>query len=1561
MNKFFTLLLILLFSQNSFSRQSQPSAQERAVQLSATTQVSPPQINLQWKADNGATEYVVYRKALNDTNWGNPIATLPGNATSYVDANVQVGVGYEYAFFKEDFSYYEKTVCVPAGTPVKFTINDSNGIGLCCSFGNGFYELKNCNTTVAYGDEFGSSESTNFTVCNDGSGCSEIYITIKPSMIDNSTYWSLQNTSTGQIIDSDGAPGNFLRPRPEYGFIYAGIELPPIEDRGRILLVVENDLVTPLANEISELEMDFIKDGWRVSTINVDRNDPVGNVHSAIQNVYNANADLKSVLLLGHVPVAYSGSIFPDTHTENEGAYPADVFYGEMDGTWTDNIVNTTAPFLPIYHNVPGDGKFDQNVPPSGVVELQIGRVDFFNMPAFGQTEVQLVQQYLNKNHQFKTRQINPTRRALMDDNIGQTIGAPAATGYRNFSTMFGVNNIVETDYFSTMNNQSYLWSYGAGSGDANSAAGIGTTNDFVNSNLQNVFTLLFGSQFGNWAFGNSFLRAPLASGQTLVSCYAGNPPFSLHTMSMGYTIGDGLLATQNNPNDIYLPYGPGLVSTALMGDPTLRMFMVEPPSNLQVSNNSNSVSLSWNAPTNETIVGYNIYRASSINGTFQKINNSTITGTSFSDISPLSGDNFYLVKTLKLETTGSGTYYNLSLGILGNTNYSGGGGDTTPPIATLSTATNNVTSSFDINVNFSENINGLTLSDFNILNGTLSNLNGSNATYSLTISPINEGTVSIFLPAQTVVDLAGNPNNLPSNTLNINYTIPNPGGCTNPTNIAIGKPSTQHSIQLGAEASRANDGNTDGNFWGGNSVTLTNWASETWWEIDLESVADIDEIKIYNRTDCCAEILNNYYVLVSDQPFNSTDLNNTLNQNGVTSFYQNTQAGTPSVIAINGTGRYIRVQLEGQGFLALAEVEVIGCSNSSGLEDQTISFDPIPNKTITDVPFNINATASSGLAVSYSIVSGPATIVGNTITLDGNTGIVIVQADQNGNAIYNPAPSATQLFEVTEPPLGPCTTITNIALGKTATQSGTQLNAEASRAVDGNTEGNFWGTPTTSLTNWVSNAWWEVDLGEISNIESINLWNRTDCCVDLFANYYVLVSDVPFTSEDLNSTISQAGVASFLETGTANRPTTINVNRTGKYVRVQLVGTSFLAISEVEVLGCTSGVGCPSAGTPCDDNNALTENDVEDGNCNCSGTPIDSGCSATSNVALNKTTNQSSTLTAGGITGSSSKAVDGNTNGIFFTNPTNNSSVSATQNETEPWWDVDLGGTFSLEQINIFNRTDGVDQSQNVYVLLSNNAFTNSDLATSRSQADAEFFISGLVGSPSTIDLNMDVRYIRVQMEGSGYLVLGEVEAIGCVSSNLTNNPNSFVQTDQEVFFQATKNDGEAQLNWGCDQNDQTGLFILEKSSDGESFEFFGKKESNSEAPHFIFHKKTDPTPLAGDNFYRLKLIQKNGSAIFSKIEKVSFGPSGNQISIFPNPAKNQIAINLKQYIYKNVKIQIYDARGVLMEERYFEKLENPHPVFDLKKYENGLHIVAIKAEGLKMVTKKFIIEKGN
>jgi hypothetical protein len=82
---------------------------------------------------------------------------------------------------------------------------------------------------------------------------------------------------------------------------------------------------------------------------------------------------------------------------------------------------------------------------------------------------------------------------------------------------------------------------------------------------------------------------------------------------------------------------------------------------------------------------------------------------------------------------------------------------------------------------------------------------------------------------------------------------------------------------------------------------------------------------------------------------------------------------------------------------------------------DQTIAFDQLSDKTYGDAPFQVVGTASSGLPVTFSVVSGPATLAGNTVTITG-AGAVTVRASQPGDANYNPAANVDRTFNVQVP-----------------------------------------------------------------------------------------------------------------------------------------------------------------------------------------------------------------------------------------------------------------------------------------------------------------------------------------------------------------------------------------------------------------------------------------------------------------------------------------------------------------------------------------------------------------
>jgi hypothetical protein len=461
-----------------------------------------------------------------------------------------------------------------------------------------------------------------------------------------------------------------------------------VEDRGKLLLVVDQTYAADLTNELAQLEQDLTGDGWSVVRLDVEREDSVPAVKSLIKAQYNADpARVKCVFLFGHVPVPYSGNIVPDGHApDHQGAWPCDGFYGDMDGLWTDYSVNVTVASDPRNRNVPGDGKFDQSTFPAPL-KLMVGRVDLANLPgrlcsggpATFPGERELLRNYLHKDHGFRTRQFDLPRRGVVGDYFGVRDGeAFAASGWRNFAAFFNATNVCvlprERTWLRDLATNSYLWAYGCGPGTYTSIGGLGTADnyndgvstDLVRTDIKAVFTMMFGSWLGDWDSEDDLQRSVLATPSYGLTCaWSGRPHWFLQHMALGAPIGFSARLTQNNRFDgLYHNQqnnGAGQIHIALMGDPTLRMHVVAPPIQMQASQNGSLVELYWQH-SEDTVLGYHVYRASSPKGPFTRLTAAPITETTFTD-SQVSLAATYMVRGLKLETSGSGTYYNLSEG----------------------------------------------------------------------------------------------------------------------------------------------------------------------------------------------------------------------------------------------------------------------------------------------------------------------------------------------------------------------------------------------------------------------------------------------------------------------------------------------------------------------------------------------------------------------------------------------------------------------------------------------------------------------------------------------------------------------------------------------------------------------------------------------------------------------------------------------------------------------------------------------------------------------------------
>ncbi len=452
-----------------------------------------------------------------------------------------------------------------------------------------------------------------------------------------------------------------------YGYIQAGMEIPATEDRGRLILLADSALQAQIPVEIETLKSALVADGWEVVYHAVSANDSVPLVKNLIKADYQADkARTRAVFLLGHIPVPYSGNLNPDGHSNHQGAWPADTYYGDMNGTWTDLYVNNTSAAQSRNHNVPGDGKFDQSYVPSDL-ELAVGRVDLFDLPAFGKTYAELTAAYISKDIAFRKGEIVAQQRALVDDNFGGFNGeAFASSAWKSFSPLVGIQHVEAADYRTSMDTGSYIWSYGCGGGSYTSANGIGNTSQLANDSLRCVFTLLFGSYFGDYDVKNSFLRAPLAQGTILTNAWSGRPHWYFHRMGLGGTTGESALLTVNEVGDYYYnPYSflSHLVSINLMGDPTLTQYITLPPGAVTVTTGNDGIALSWYASSGP-VLGYYVYRAPSASGPFMRVSGTVVADTFFTDVCiPDSGTWYYLVRALELKQTPSGTFYNLSSG----------------------------------------------------------------------------------------------------------------------------------------------------------------------------------------------------------------------------------------------------------------------------------------------------------------------------------------------------------------------------------------------------------------------------------------------------------------------------------------------------------------------------------------------------------------------------------------------------------------------------------------------------------------------------------------------------------------------------------------------------------------------------------------------------------------------------------------------------------------------------------------------------------------------------------
>jgi hypothetical protein len=244
-------------------------------------------------------------------------------------------------------------------------------------------------------------------------------------------------------------------------------------------------------------------------------------------------------------------------------------------------------------------------------------------------------------------------------------------------------------------------------------------------------------------------------------------------------------------------------------------------------------------------------------------------------------------------------------------------------------------------------------------------------------------------------------------------------------------------------------------------------------------------------------------------------------------------------------------------------------------------------------------------------------------------------------------------------------------------------------------------------------NSWWYVDLGAVLMIDSIRIFNRTDFGAERLRGAIVRVSNQVIGSWRIgrrNKPLFSKNL------GSPKRVYDLKVGVAGRYVEVWSRKGEHLQLAEVMVIGKPEST-------------------------------------IISHLAKGKRATQSSTYPGG----DAANAVDGNTNGIW-----RGKSVSHTLKKGSPWWQVDLGAVYRINQICVFNRRDCCGERLNgAVVMVSELPFRGNPLKPKKGDGVGRRSLE-IAGPSKTLTIARKGRYVRVQIPRNEHLQLAEVAVLG-------------------------------------------------------------------------------------------------------------------------------------------------------------------------------------------------------
>jgi hypothetical protein len=157
-------------------------------------------------------------------------------------------------------------------------------------------------------------------------------------------------------------------------------------------------------------------------------------------------------------------------------------------------------------------------------------------------------------------------------------------------------------------------------------------------------------------------------------------------------------------------------------------------------------------------------------------------------------------------------------------------------------------------------------------------------------------------------------------------------------------------------------------------------------------------------------------------------------------------------------------------------------------------------------------------------------------------------------------------------------------------------------------------------------------------------------------------------------------------------------------------------------------------------------------------------------------------------------------------------------------------------------------------------------------------------------------------------------------------------------LSFKASKEGKSALLSWATTEETNSERFDLERSHNGKMWEVIGQQASSGESFSLKNYSLSDNRPLNGENFYRLKIVDIDGSFAYSQIARLNFEIKNN---VYPNPvtSADNLLIDVDDW-NKVGSITITDALGKTV---YQSSRALPNGI-SMRDFLSGMYVVQVK-----------------